>query len=168
MAEQAIARGVIAVVASLVGGSDQLRIAALVGDERDLVDPDLGAGLEQHDGMFDHVLKLANVPGPGVRAQRPQRGLGERRWFFVRMAVPAPVMVEEIVGEHGDVFGALAQCRDLDRHDAQPVVQIVTQQAGTHRCFRVPIGGSDEAHVDDGVRFLAADATHDAVLDHPQ
>src|SRR6184192_1938163 len=81
----------------------------------------------EHAVVLHHVLQLAHVAGPGVGAERPDRGVAQRGEGLVGAAMAAPVVVEEMRREHRYVVGPLAQCGDRNRHDAQSVVQILTQ-----------------------------------------
>ena len=56
----------------------------------------------------------------------------------------------------------------MDRHDAQPVIQILAQRAAAHRFVGIAVGGGDEARVDHRVRRFTADPAHDPILDDAQ
>ena len=47
-----------------------------------------------------------------------------------------------------DVVLALAQRRHLDRHDVQPVVEVLAELAGLDHRRQVAVGGGDQPHVD--------------------
>ena len=79
--------------------------------------------------MLDDVLELAHIAGPGVGTQRPQRGAGEAGGLLLGAAVAAPIVIEEVVRQHRDVLGAVAQRRYTNRDHAQAVVQILTHHA---------------------------------------
>src|SRR5439155_1007908 len=73
-----------------------------------------------------------------------------------------------MIGEQRDVFRAVLELWDVNRNDPQAVIEIFAQPARLDRFFRVTIRRSDEAHVDDGIGCLAADAANDTVLNYAQ
>ena len=73
----------------------------------------------------------------------------------------------EMLGEHGDVLGTLAQRRDLDRHHAQPVEQVLAEAAVAHVLVEVAVRRRDDAHVD-LLGALAADRRDLVALQHAQ
>ncbi len=169
LGEQTAPRGVVAVVGVHVFRfGRELDVHLLIAHERDVLGADVGAGLEQHDRVLHHVLQLAHVAGPGVGAQRPDRGVAQRGERLVGAAVAVPVVLEEMRREHGHVVRPLAQGGDGNRHDAQTVVQVLAQHPRAQRVLGVAVRGRDEAHVHHRVGPLTAHAPHDAVLDHAQ
>ena len=66
------------------------------------------------------------------------------------------------------VLGALAQRRARDRHDVEPVVQVLAERAASRpSSLEVAVGRRDDAHVD-RARSSAADALELARLEHAQ
>ena len=51
-------------------------------------------------------------------------------------------------GQVGDVVLSLAQRRDLDEEDAQPVVEVLAKAARRDLAGEIAIGGRDEPYVD--------------------
>ena len=51
-------------------------------------------------------------------------------------------------GQVGDVVLSLAQRRDLDEEDAQPVVEVLAKAARRDLAGEIAIGGRDESYVD--------------------
>ena len=51
-------------------------------------------------------------------------------------------------GQVGDVVLSLAQRRDLDEEDAQPVVEVLAKAARRDLAGKIAIGGCDEPYVD--------------------
>ena len=77
-------------------------------------------------------------------------------------------MVDEVANEHGDVLGPLAECRKMNRHHAQPVIQVMPQDTFAQGLFGLAVGGGDEPDVHHGIVLLAPDAPEDAVLQNSQ
>jgi hypothetical protein len=65
------------------------------------------------------------------------------------------------------VIGPLAQRREVDREDADPVPEVLAEAAGGDHVLEVAVGGRDQAHVD-AARLLAADSLECAVLEDAQ
>ena len=77
--------------------------------------------------MLDDVLQLSHVAAPGTRLQQLHRCITERRQRSPRRVVAAPALLEEVPGENRNVFDALAQGRQLNREDVQPVEEVLAQ-----------------------------------------
>jgi hypothetical protein len=103
---------------------------------------------ERHRAL-DHVDQLAHVARPRVRDQRrhrvardPDHPLG---------AVGAAVValgLEEVLDQLGDVVGALAQGRQVDADDAEPVEQVLAEAPGPDLVLEVAVGRRDDPDVD--------------------
>ena len=84
-----------------------------------------------------------------------------------RLLEPAIVTLDEEVHQRHDVFFAVAQRRDKNRNNGQPVIKILTKLAIAHRSFEIAVGGSNHAHI----HLHIADAAHaadDLVFQHAQ
>ena len=136
--------------------------------DRDVVGLDDLVRLGQHRHVLDDVLQLAHVAAPGPRTQEGDARLAQLGEPIAHLAVALPIIGEEMIGEEGDVFQALAQRRQLDRHHAQAVEQVAPQDARIDRFLRVAVGGGDEPHVHHGVLLLGAHPPHHAILDDAQ
>ena len=112
------------------------------------------------DGPLDVVLQFANVAGPLVLLQG---GQGPRVDVGHVAVVLFIVDVEEMSDQFRDVLAAIAQRRQVDRHDVEPVVQVLAEAAGGGFGQEVAVAGGDDAGVDaDGLRV--ADALELALL----
>ena len=65
-------------------------------------------------------------------------------------------MVDEEVHQRQDVLAALAQRRQENRDNRQPVVKVLAEAAVAHRALQVPIGRRNHAHI----HLLVADPAH--------
>src|ERR1700761_3505111 len=74
---------------------------------------------------------------------------------------------EEVAGDEQDVLVALAQGRQLDRDDVQPVVEILAEAPGLDLGQGIAVGGADDADID-LLGDVAADALDAAALDEAQ
>src|SRR5262245_39018482 len=78
----------------------------------------------EHERALDGVLELAHVAGPVVRDE-PDERLGGRDH-----APPGQrlrIAPEEVIDERGDVVAPLPQRRNVDRHHAQAIEQILAE-----------------------------------------
>src|SRR5688500_15900219 len=124
--------------------------------------------LRKDGELLDHVLQLSHVAAPWARAKEVDGGLGESWRRLARLAVAIPEVSQEVIGEEWNVLEPLSERRQLDRHDAQSVEQVFSQRSLGHAVLRLAVRRRDEAHVDDRVLLLAADASHDTVLQHTE
>ena len=77
------------------------------------------------------------------------------------------VVIDEHLNQLRHVVGALAQRRQRNREDVQPIKQILAQLSVAHRLLDIAVGGREHAHVE---RYFgsAADPPHPPFLDHAQ
>ena len=80
--------------------------------------------LGQHDGVFDGVLQLAYVAGPGEIAQPRQR---LARDAAARAAHLLGVALDEERHQRSDVLPAVAQGREFDLEGVDPVIKVGPQ-----------------------------------------
>ena len=86
---------------------------------------------------------------------------------WMLLAEARVVAAQEELGELREVLGALAQRRQLDRDDVEPVVEVLAEPAFLHRLLEVDVGGGDQAEL--GLdRLGAADALDLAFLNRAQ
>ena len=118
---------------------------------RDRLAEDVGADLErgagrEDDGALEDVLQLADVARPGI---------GDRAGACVSGLIPSnrlPILrgelVEEELRQQRDVLRPLAERRELDREDAEAVVQVLAERLLADGLEQVAIGGGDDPDVD--------------------
>src|SRR5216110_2476004 len=111
---------------------------------RQVGERDLGAGRQRHR-LLDRMLELAHVPLPFVRAERSVGvgGEGPRLALETRRG-----RGEEVLDQERQVLDLLAQPRQHDRDDVQPVVQVLAEAPRLHLGLEVLVGGREDAHVD--------------------
>src|SRR5262245_17381743 len=145
-------------------GRANLRGLVGQGDvERQIVELD-DRPLRQDHAALDHVLELAHVARPAVGLERRQR-FGRRP--LDPLVEAAIVTANEVIDEERHVLDPLPEWRDDDRHDVEPLVQIVAEGAARDGLPEVRVGRGDEPDVDLD-RARAADALDLALLEHPQ
>src|SRR5581483_2508507 len=138
-------------------GAGRTRGASEVARDLDMHGP---RGAEHHDAL-DGVLELADVARPVIVDEGAQ-GLG-------RDVDGAPVLrvelLEEEVDERRNLVTPLAQRRNADLDDVEPVIEVLAELVGTHGSLEIAIGGGNEPHIriDD---LLATDARELPVLEH--
>src|SRR5438876_2551035 len=110
------------------------------------------------------MLELAHVPLPFVRAECAVGVGGEGP----RLALQARRgRGEEVLDQERQVLDPLAQPRQRDRDDVQPVVQVLAEASRLHLGLEVLVGGREDAHVD-LERAVAADPLELALLQNAQ
>src|SRR5215470_2767581 len=118
----------------------------------------------ERDRALDLVRELAHVARPRIAAEELER-FGGDRWHGPPRA-PAR-LAQEIVGEGGNVLGAVAKGRQTDGKDVQPVVEIATKATNGHVGLEIGVGGGDDADVH-AASAPAPDPSHLALLEHAE
>ena len=119
-------------------------------------------GRREGAGAGDGVFQLADISGPVVRLQGGDRFRGNPD---SRHAVFPGDALEEILGQQRDVLQPLAQGRDLDFHDVQPVIKVLPEPPGGDFLSEVLVGGRHDPDIG-GERLIRTDAGKRAVLQH--
>ena len=98
----------------------------------------------QHDDVAHHVLQLPHIAWPRI-GQQPPLGLK------IKAAKPPPLLArelrQELTGDQHHILPPLAQRRQLQRHDIEPVEQILAKPPRLHLGHRVAVGSADKAHL---------------------
>jgi len=71
-----------------------------------------------------------------------------------------------VLGNDHDIFLPLAQRRNHDGHDIQPIKQILSKPPLSHFLSKVFLCGADQAHIDVN-RVVASDTPQTAVPEVP-
>ena len=111
----------------------------------------------------EHVLELADVPGPVVACERRHHRGSEHRVT----AVPGRRLAPDVVHEDWNVFGPIAQRRHREADDVEPVQQVEPEAAGGGFHPKVAVGCGHDANVDPS-RHVLADTPQLAFLDDAQ
>src|SRR5882762_2592915 len=95
-------------------------------------------GGRKRDAALDNVLQFADISRPMVSHQSlhafgSNAGDGLRRF--------ARVPLKKIIRQRGDVFLVIPQRRNVDRHNIQPVVEVLAEGAVLERSAKVAVGG---------------------------
>ena len=91
------------------------------------------------------MSQLANVPRPRLGTQP---GAGAFAEALRRQAVGLGESAEEVLRETGDVLASLAQRRDLDDQNREPVVEVQAEGALLHQAPEIRLCRRDQLHVD--------------------
>ncbi len=118
------------------------------------------ARIEERGCTRQHVLQLADVPGPGVGAKRRVRRLGDGQGAVTQVG-------EEALDELRQVVEALAKRRDRDDGDRETKEEVLSKFARADVGPEVAVRGGDDPHVDPALD-LAADPTDLATLESAQ
>src|SRR5207245_3003770 len=117
------------------GRARRVEREVLVGDE---------ATFTQDGGPLEHVAQLAHVARPVVRDQRGLRLFGQAGGGTDERACE---VLQEGVGEQGDVALPFAQRWDPDLEHVQPVIEVLAELSTLDRLPEVAVGGGDDAYV---------------------
>src|SRR5262249_32391802 len=124
---------------------------------------DLTAGGDNHRA-FNGILQLAHITGPVVTYQGAQRIFGNPG---NKPAGALLVVLEKMYDERMDVFPSLAQRRQADGKDRQPVEEVTPEFSLVNRSFQVDVRRGHNAHI--GFQNVAAtDAREFTVLKYAQ
>ncbi len=117
----------------------------------------------EHQRALERVFQLAHVAGPGPARQRLDRGGRDRGRPPVAPGGPG----QHVVDQRRHVLGPLAQRRQLDRHHAQAVEEVLAKAPGGDVVGQAPVGGGDDPGVDRD-RLRAPQPLHRALLERAQ
>src|ERR1017187_3955015 len=122
------------------------------------------ASLGQDDGPLEYILQFADVARPViVRECIQNRGRNQ-----IDVATHALRMfLDKVAREQRYVFTALSQWWNLQGENMQPVVEIGAEFAFLHHCFKVTVGGGDQAGVSPD-RAIAAHTLEFLVLNRAE
>src|SRR5207245_3541429 len=101
-------------------------------------------GVRNDQRSLNRVLELPDVTGPRVRHQQLPGVAAQPR---LPLAHPLAQAADELLGEEHHVLAALAERRQVNGKDAEPVVEILAELAARHGVGEVPVGGDDEPKV---------------------
>ena len=118
------------------------------GDELDLLGVNQFA-LREDRGLLHDVAQLAHVAGP-LMAEEPLERLV--RETPRRRSVALAEEPEEALGNGNDVLGPIAQRRDRDGKDVEPVIEVFAKLIRFDQIQKVAVGGGDDANI--GVALL--------------
>src|SRR5512133_149959 len=119
-----------------------------------------GITVSHDEQPFDRVFKLPDISRPGV----PDQCL---KGLLVKGDLVAAVFGAEVSDEERYVRAALAERRQVQRNDRQPVIQVFAEGAIGDRLFNIQIGGGYDADI----QFLylrVADRFHFLLLKRPE
>jgi hypothetical protein len=141
-----------------VGGGDASEFAATKRLEIE------GIGIIKNDGTLEFVGEFADVAGPWVGHESFASGGADG---FPGDAMTFGELLKEHLGESHDVVAPVAERRDIDAEEVEPMIEIFAEFALGDRIGEVTIGGSDDADIDR--EFLAAaDAADFMIFDGSQ
>ena len=106
--------------------------------------PQVDNGVLDGDGQPLHqVFQLADVPGPVIPLQKGQEPGAEGEIFLILPAEPG----QKLVGQGEHILPPLAQGRDVDADDVEPVEEVGAEKAPLDRLFQIAVGGHQKAEI---------------------
>src|ERR1035438_6297335 len=96
------------------------------------------------DGALDEVLQFADVAGPVVALERMHGGRRNGGDFAIHAA---GVLLHEGAHQQRDIIAALAQRRDRERENVEPVIEVGAELPFLHHQREVAVGGGHQAGV---------------------
>jgi hypothetical protein len=88
----------------------------------------------EHHGPLDHFEELAYVARPVMHAQLAKRARRERAW----LPAGRRLGLEEVLGQHRNVRGALAERRQAERQHVEAEVEVAAEATCGHE--RLDVG----------------------------
>src|SRR3989454_8653032 len=98
----------------------------------------------EHDGALDDIFKFTDVARPVVVHQEFHSGSGEAP---LRLCIFLAVTPEKVVDQQGNIFLAVAQRRQVDGNNVEPVEEVFAKAALAHQSHQIRIGGGQDANV---------------------
>ena len=118
----------------------------------------------ENHGALDDVFELAHIAGPVIGRQCGHHCRRDRLNPFMHAA---GIFVHKVPHEEGNVFPPLAQRRDHDGEDVQPVIEVAAKVFLGDHLRQVRVRGGDQAGI--GLHGPgAAQPLEFALLEHPQ
>src|SRR5574337_1487098 len=93
---------------------------------------------------LDYRLQLPDITGPVVVHEEPHRLVADP---LDGLPCALTMLCDEILDELRDVGASLAERRDHNGDNVQPIEQVLPQETVFDRLDRIPIGRSDNANV---------------------
>ncbi|MCZ7626787.1 MAG: hypothetical protein M5R38_14335 [Candidatus Methylomirabilis sp.] len=96
------------------------------------------------DGPLDDMAQFPDIAGPGIVHEGAGGPVvdGEDRLPVLRIE-----RIQEMAGEQQDILAALAQRRQIDGDDGQPIVEVLPESGGLDLGVEIPMGGGDDGDV---------------------
>jgi hypothetical protein len=129
----------------------------------EIAELDFGSRAKGHGALYD-IAQFAHIPRPFVGLESRHR----LRDYAVNLPRIARCELRDKLPYHArDDAGPLAQGRQAEAHYVQPIVQILTESAGSHLGLQDAIRRGNHAGAD-RLRFVAADRLKHSFIDGTQ
>src|SRR5579863_2022872 len=99
----------------------------------------------EHHGALEYILELPNISGPRVFQQELYDLRGDARNLLVH---PFRGFFNKMLDEQRDVLLSLAQGREEDLDDVEPIIEVLAKSPRRHQGENVPVGRSDDPDID--------------------
>ena len=118
----------------------------------------------EDDGALHDVFQFAHIAGPGIALQHFHRfGFNAVH----RLLEALRILLQEMHGDHGNVFRVLLEPRRINLHDVDAVEEILAEFAFGHQLGQIAMGGEDEPRAQ-GNKAVAAQAVELHLLEDAQ
>src|SRR5882762_11026308 len=123
--------------------------------------PCLGAHNHQ---PFDEVAQLTDISRPRIANEDFHRRVAELPRL---LGVSRTEFSQEISGQRGDVFLAVAQCRNVERNYVEAIEKILAKRAARDLLFEMLVGRGDDPHIH-AQSFVGTHAFEALLLEYAQ
>jgi len=118
----------------------------------------------QHEGVFDGVAQLADIPRPGIGQERFHGFRGEAQDFFSALG---SVLVNKILNDQRNILETFGQGRTVQREDIDTEIKIFPEKALADHHIQIFIGSGNYADINRD-RFVIAHPFDFFFFQHPQ
>src|SRR5689334_6145938 len=106
------------------------------------IDPNLRV---QNHNALHKIPQLANVPGPGIIAQK---GVSFRCQLFRLACISVSKLTKEVLRQQRNVLDPLPERRHVERDYVQTIKQVLTEVSPRYFFFQILVCRRDDADVD--------------------
>jgi CDI toxin RNase A-like protein len=99
----------------------------------------------QQNGALDEIFEFAHIAGPGIVRQRLHYVRGN---VCHSLVLATAEFLYEITDQQRHVFGAFAQCGNMNRENIDSIVEVAAEFAFGDQGGEVVVGGGDQAYID--------------------
>lgn len=110
--------------------------------------------IEQHNRTPHAIPQFANIAGPVVRTQCPNRVVGKAAYPAARIHTQ---LVKQMPRQKLDVRTPCAQRRLFDLEHTQPMIEILAKPSFARRALQIDVSRTNDSHVSANRREIRLD-----------